>query len=298
MKNPFSIYDFLGYLFPGVIFVLMIIDVFYGKNIFSINSLIGTEKGVALSLEVYFLFVIISYVMGHVVAYVSSLLVEGFANRVFGYPSRYLLEKEDLSFKGMWKKYFDTSVTTTGNKKKKKLIFWAKKILKGIVFIIMLPITFSVFTIGFLFEINTFITRQLDDYLIKAIIKKTNGLAKELKISDGDLPKNADTHRFVMHYAYINVKECQPKVNNYIALYGFLRCMSLLSCLIFDFLVIKGVTTINIHADVDCHLIIKIVSSFIVSYILFLGFVKFYRRNTLEDYMSVVVEKINKNGTD
>lgn len=293
MKNPFSIYDFLGYLFPGILFVLMLLEVFTDKDILSIDSLLDSGQAVKLSLESYFLFVIISYVAGHIVAYVSSLLVEDFANRIFGYPSKYLLHKGNATIKDMWMRYFGTSVST-GNNFTKRIIKWAKIGLKGIIFLLLLPVTLSVFTIGYLFEINDFITRPLNDYLIDAIKEKTKKLANDLKIINGDLPADADNHRFVMHYAFINVKECQPKVGNYIALYGFLRCMSLLACILFDYLLIKGLLSINVHYDFDWYAILRIFSSFLTAYILFLGFVKFYRRNTLEDYMTILVEKNEK----
>ena len=297
MKNPFSIYDFLGYLFPGILFVLMLLDAFSGKNILTIESLLNSDKKVELSLESCFLYVIVSYVMGHVVAYVSSLLVEDFANRLFDYPSKYLLTKENIAYKELWRRFFGTKVFTK-NECTKKCILGAKIILKIIIFVILLPITLSVFTIGYFFEINHFITRELDPYLVNAIKKKTNYLAKAMDITDHDLPDNEDTHRFVMHYAYINIKECQPKVGNYIALYGFLRCMSLLTCILFDYLLFKGILSINIHATVDWTAIFKLASTFLTAYILFLGFVKFYRRNTLEDYMTILVEKMGSKNAD
>ena len=89
-KNPFSIYDFLGYLFPGLSAMLIVIYIIF----------LGTEA----SIEEYFSFatfldifkknmdiawwqstviiILLSYISGHIIAYLSSVIVEDFSNRI------------------------------------------------------------------------------------------------------------------------------------------------------------------------------------------------------------------------
>lgn len=43
--------------------------------------------------------------------------------------------------------------------------------------------------------------------------------------------------------------------------------------------------------EFDGEMILLMLTIYILAYILFLGFVKFYRRNTLEDFMTLVVDK-------
>lgn len=295
MKNPFSIYDFLGYLFPGLLVVSLFIYLYKDsqtlEGLSQLDSLKSflEGKGWKFSIESSVLFVIVSYVMGHVVSYLSSVFIESFTNRVYGYPSHYLLNDDDYKYKDLWVNYFGTSASSS-----KKYMKYVKRVLKFmlkvIMAIVMLPVTFSVFTIGYLLDINHFITRSLeDDKLIKMIEDKYGELCTYLKVAKAD--EHSDFHRLIMHYVYINVQNCQPKVGNYIALYGFLRCMCFLACLLFTGLLYKAILTISPSSDFDWNMIMMLFAIYILAYILFLAFVKFYRRNTLEDFMTLVVDK-------
>ena len=105
-KNPFSLYDFLGYLFPGLLTMLIIIHI---KNIngttdvedyISISKFMNTFKN-GIKLEWWkstMILIIISYILGHIIAYLSSVSIEYFANKSFKYPSYYLLHNENNSF--------------------------------------------------------------------------------------------------------------------------------------------------------------------------------------------------------
>lgn len=295
MKNPFSIYDFLGYLFPGLLMTSLCLYLY--KDSQTLEGLLQMDflksiaegKGFKFSLETSILYVIVSYVMGHVVSYLSSVFIENFTNKVYGYPSHYLLNGDNYKYKDLWIRYFGTSVSSS-NKYMKIVKIVLKVLLKVIMVIVMLPVTLSVYTIGYLLDINHFITRSLeDDKLIKMIIDKYSALCDYLKIEKAN--DNADFHRLIMHYVYINVQNCQPKVGNYIALYGFLRCMSFLACLLFMSLLYKAILSISPSSEFDGEMILLMLTIYILAYILFLGFVKFYRRNTLEDFMTLVVDK-------
>lgn len=294
MKNPFSIYDFLGYLFPGSVFLVLIGVIIYDYENFPnaevFKDFLIFAKDYKFSLESSFLFVIIAYVMGHVIAYLSSLCVEGFSNKVFGYPTKYLLGKSDYRWRKLVKSYFDTNASDDKKYSWLKFIIRVFKLLMRLfIAIILFPITSSVYTFGYLLEINEFITRPLDQYLRDAITAKIKNLITSLGIKENG--ENEDYHRLIMHYALINIPESQQKVNNYIALYGFLRAMAMLACLLSDYLMVKALLSINFGSPADWPLIICTFISFVMAYILFMGFVKFYRRTTLEDFMAIVVEK-------
>ena len=99
-QNPFSIYDFLGYLVPGSIFIyaFVIIDYIKKNGAFSIQEC--TKYIGDVSLDNIFLFVIVAYILGHILSFVSSSSVELYANWRYFYPSKYLL---DIKHKGYWR---------------------------------------------------------------------------------------------------------------------------------------------------------------------------------------------------
>ena len=100
-----------------------------------------------------------------------------------------------------------------------------------------------------------------------------------------------------MHYVYLNIPNCQRKADNYVAIYGFLRAMTLIACAFFDYLLLQQLGTINIQADFDMNAMFIMLALFAVCNVLFMGFVKYYRRFTLENYMALLTEKVdNING--
>lgn len=97
-KNPFSFYDFLGYLFPGMLTLLIVIHITYLKepssisDYFSIAGFMHTFKN-ELSIEWWkstLILIILSYICGQIIAYLSSVTIEYFANKLYKYPSYYL----------------------------------------------------------------------------------------------------------------------------------------------------------------------------------------------------------------
>ena len=120
-----------------------------------------------------------------------------------------------------------------------------------------------------------------------------------MSLQQPDVNSNADYHRIVMHYVYLNIESCQRKVDNYVAKYGFLRAMALIACLLFDYLLIDQiqysyhiVRALGIEKCViNWKCIIILVVILIVANLLYMGFVKFYRRFTLENYMALLTEK-------
>ena len=94
-----------------------------------------------------------------------------------------------------------------------------------------------------------------------------------------------------MHYNYEHYANHVRKYDNYIALYGFLRSLSLLCSSIFIFLFAIEVKTINPGASIDWNAVIILAALFCVTYLYYLGFIKFYRRYTLENLMSILVDE-------
>lgn len=275
-QNPFSVYDFLGYLIPGsiLIYAYLIIDYLKKKTSFELSEFIATFKD--LELEGIFFFIIISYTLGHLISFASSITIEKYANWRYSYPSKYLL---DIEHKGYW--------LGCDN--------WKDVVWRIIMIVFLLPCVIFDWIFGQLFGFKRFYKKSLDDLLKDMIELKINRLLDKIGINKLDNPEyfddgNAngyDFHRIITHYAYENSKNHQAKMSNYVALYGFLRTLSL----IFNLL------TIYFFFRVYCFLEFTNVNILILlilgglSYLSFMAFMKFYRRYTLEGLMIIVIDE-------
>lgn len=281
----------MGYLFPGVVvFVLFTFFLQINFDVTKLNEIsfeVNPKLNGNVDLEKSFILIVLCYILGHIVAYLSSITVEFASNKIFGYPSKYLLCGKRQNWKNLFFNYFATEGTSSNSALKwTKLIM--KLILKLFVMILIFPVLFSIFTIGYIFDINGFICRQLDSYLCETIVGKEYMLAKMLNIKHPDVNEECDYHRIILHYVYLNIVSSQRKTDNYVALYGFLRSICLLSCIAFLIVLILSLKTINFSAPFDFCIISTLCLFYFVSYLTFLGFVKFYRRYTLENFMALL----------
>jgi hypothetical protein len=298
-KNPFSLYDFLGYLFPGLISIMLIVyaantDVlkevgvfFFASHFFEVFS--GYIKLNAPQSAVFI--VVLSYVTGHIVAYLSSITVEYFINHLVGYPSIYLLneiEENDLTCKQLCRIYFATQQSCE---------LWAVQISRFIVFVLLFPVSVTLVFFGRTTHMIQFITRPLDSYIQNSIISKIGRLTDNLDLKVPDITVQADYHRIIMHYVYLNIPNSQRKADNYVAIYGFLRALTFIACSFFVFLCVRESITIwnyvsndGVTLYFDRTVFFVFIFMFFLCNILFMGFVKFYRRFTLENFMALITD--------
>lgn len=287
VKNPFSLYDFLGYLFPGALAVFIIYTI-CKVNMSSgailpfdyvdkfVDFLRDENKKIDLT-KVLIPFLIISYMFVHLFSYLSSLTIEYFTNRIFDYPSEYLLGNSRVKkpFKQYWGKFTLQAII--------------RYPLLLILLLILAPFAIIVFPLKF---VRDFVTRKLETFYTENIQQKIKALNTELKLEHVD-NKDKDFHRLVMHYVYLNIPKSQNKTNNYIALYGYLRATTLIMVLFTDWILYVGIKSICINEDkcVDWASVIFVLSCWMVSFISYMGFVKFYRRFTLENFMTLLTGK-------
>ena len=304
-KNPFSLYDFMGYLFPGIIALFFIQLIWDGDensiyNILNIANFGGiTEKvDASINLETSIVCIVLAYIIGHIIAYMSSVTIEYFANKTFGYPSEYLMDNHDKNWSKLILRYF-FNLDNDKLEFHEKIIHIMSQIIgcrfvwRFLIGVVLFPLTFMTFVLGSLFGINRFITRPLDDYLITGIKDKYSDLISKIGISHSTDELKCDYHRVIMHYVYYNLPVCQNKTDNYISLYGFLRSICFILNGMFLFITIKIIPTLDIHAPFDEKKVWTWSILFLLSYISFLAFVKFYRRFTLENYMIMLTERKN-----
>lgn len=233
-KNPFSTFDFLGYFFPGALFVGLIYlfknrlpyvsDLCAVPIITALFSVIIDTPGIGFPL-----LIIICYVAGHAISYMSSVTVEFFYTWCYGYPTRYLLAPRKLGEEAAKKKWLlDSDMGSLG------------VLAHIIVCVCVLPITIGHIILNRILRFYWFIEKPVDAYMAEGIKNKTIKLLENLGItSSPDTYEKTDIHRIVMHYVYEHCQLHQNKFDNYVALYGFLRSMSLTFCMLFCGLLIN-----------------------------------------------------------
>lgn len=298
-KNPFSLYDFLGYVFPGTIVLFFFAFCFwmakkYGcqeisydqikeffEKIQTHNWLDAIESTIALTIA--------AYVVGHFTAYLSSITIEKFAIWTYGYPSKFLIM--DVPSSNYW------AITEDFNWYHNLLIIlW--RIGVGV---ILAPITLCTFVFGKIFKMRNFFIKKLDPFLVNAIEKNRSHLIEFLDIAnvDGAESSDSDFHRIIYHYEYERMKEHTVKMDNYVALYGFLRSVTFIFNVTFLWvLVYYGFGSMKHYYSNGgvfySELAWLIIVLGLITYVFFMSFMKFYRRFTLESLMCLIVDTTYK----
>ena len=243
-------------------------SVTFGTNVFSV-----------------LLFTIISYTIGHFLSYTSAITIEFFSNKVFRYPSKYLLNiSEDAASRktGLYEKMFVNLHCAEG---------WARLIA----YIICFPVTVPMTLFARIKFINKYITRALDPELIDAINIKMVLYSQSINYDYVPSCICCDSHRIIMHYVNVNTPNASRKTENYVALYGFLRSMSMALSLVFIMAIISSVNTISGDASFDWTILGALILLALLPSIAYLGYLKFYRRHTLENFMAFLVTSVVPN---
>jgi hypothetical protein len=124
-QSPFDLYDVFGYIVPGLILLISIVSLMfqYGNdlpiriNYFMENHTISSfdlksmKESTPWWLEITLLVTLLSivYIIGHIIASISSLLIDKYLIRkISGYPSEILfkIENTDKFKKGYYKLFF------------------------------------------------------------------------------------------------------------------------------------------------------------------------------------------------
>lgn len=275
-QNPFSLYDFLGYLIPGGLFLYVLyfcgITLDWDVIIQLKKAAIAQES--TLSLLGYSSIVILAYIIGHAIAICSAFLVEKYMNDTLQYPSIYLFWELNNEFKDEVKKG------------------WGRKLKYFIIKTILCPIwLLDIITFNKLYsrELTKELATPLWDKLTNSYIKIFSVDLNQLKTS---YALQGDLFRLAYHYSYEYSSNHQQKIQNYVALYGFCRNV----CLVFliFFWVALCTLIINLMSANTSHFnLIATLVMLLMTYIFYCGFVKFYRRFSLEVFMAFSVLKIN-----
>lgn len=236
------------------------------KSLTQLATNMGLEKA-----DAYIPFILLSYAIGHLLNFISSITIERYSLWAMGFPSKYLLGVEHNG-------YFHFS-----NKK------FLRAVVRSFVFLIILPISLMDLLLGKFLGFRELYAKSLDPLLIKLIRDKVFSLMKSKGGVDNPTSlgtaHNTDFFHYAYHYAVENAPNHLPKMQNYVALYGFLRTLSLLCVLVF--------WAVAWHAFLSeksiCMLLYGLVIVSVICYLFFMAFVKFYRRFSLEALMAISV---------
>ncbi len=221
--------------------------------------------------------VIISYIAGHFISITSAFFIEKYMNEELQYPSEYLFNKLSDD-----KKNVLTPSSDKQNEDTKRKIKYC--IIKVMLFPII-PWDYATQKLCY--------SQSLPFQLANTtwlMIKE--GYEKKFRIDDKLLNIRTGLHddlfRLAYHYVYEFSNQHQTKIQNYVALYGFCRNICLVFVITFW---ISFLTLIYraIEGGAVSYISISTLLSFFFVYVFYVGFVKFYRRYTLEVLMAFAV---------
>lgn len=278
-QNPFSFYDFLGYLIPGGFFILLMYFCGLTFDLDIVVDLTELLKGQSQIFGVlnYASIVIISYIAGHFISITSAFFIEKYMNEKLGYPSQYLFNKlsDDLEI------VCTPSCCEQDENIKRKIKY---RIIKAV----LLPITpWDYATQKLCYSQSLpFQLANTTWLIIKDGYEKKFRLDSELlKVGTG---LHDDLFRLAYHYVYEFSNQHQSKIQNYVALYGFCRNICLVFIITFWISFLTFICRLVEGNSISYSLISGLLSFFFI-YVFYVGFVKFYRRYTLEVLMAFAV---------
>lgn len=286
-KNPFSIYDFLGYLFPGAFALIVVKFLVFTDNPFCPYCFLDSIRDLAQSndrLTDTIFFILLSYILGHAIAFASTLTVEQFANWRYGYPSSFIL--------GISTEYFQKLIYPDDmSLRRKAKVFILYYLARIIVALSVWPICLFSIVIGQWFNVRKFYIKETDEYTKKEIIKRIQRLAKQLGIEDisEDMinKKQLNYHRFITFYEYEKSAKHGVKMDNYVALYDFMRSVTMVLVFYTWYVAIKLVFFWGMDAVSSRY----VIGAALSSYFFFMAYMKFYRRYTEESFYTLVADE-------
>ena len=272
INKMFSIYDFLGYLVPGIFLVtntywiIKLEDKNYRFE--EIKTLFGKINGIEI--EKVFVLIVVMYILGHIISYISSITIERYSIWSLGYPSRYLLGFRKDS-------YFKVKTSRV-----------MRVIMRIVCFIFLLPITsWDIILCHSPLKMSKIVAKPLDPE-IQCTLKKCicQNLQEKYQIFYFCHNKNIDFLRIIYHEIVEESVSHFPKIQNYVALYGFARTITLVLNISTYFLIIR---IFNINMKNTSLWVFAFIISF-SSFLMYCCYNKFLRKYNLEILMAYLVK--------
>lgn len=226
-KAPqFSAYDFLGYLLPGLVLIgLMDCSWVYHSKKSVITWDFVVERYSALTWQNTIPLALFGYFLGHLVSFVSSLVVEEHATLMHGRPESFIVRDNKP-------KYFNCGKWEKGHKLVTLTVFF----MRAITMLIMLPMTWIELLFTRIVPLSRRYSFPITRLLKRCLIAAEDKLLEDMGVRtpSGKLPgrHKDEVHwglgfeRLALHYALETAPAHLFTLRNYVVLYGFLRAMT------------------------------------------------------------------------
>lgn len=271
-NTSFTAYDVLGYFVPGAVLLLSIhfSILFHHADDRSYDALLKVFGNVQAGLLVPFL--ILSYLAGHILGFMSSVTLQRYAIWAYGVPSQILL---GYSSHG----YFDPQTSKP----------WLSNIFRALVFILIIPISFPDLIFGKFLDMRSNYLKRFDNILINVVKSKLISiLNKEIQSDDSDLeslpdPRKNDYLKLVFHHAIERAPNHVSSLRNHVVLYGYLRASALVMVISFWASTLHFLCT-----DTPLWPSILIIFGYgSLSFLLFIAYFRLYKRYAEECFMAI-----------
>ena len=268
-QNPFSLYDFLGYLVPGAVFLLgLVLLRRIGQDPQTWAALL-TPIAALGRVELFIPLIILAYVTGHFLSYLSSITVEKYSIWTLGYPSRYLLGGKPRPF---WKPPETVR---------------PRRAVRVVVAVLLAPLSLLELVTHWL-GFRPLYAKPLDKFLIACIGTQVNIFGRvryaHIKAPASSPGEEQDFFRIVYHFAVESAPAHVPKMQNYVALYGFARTITLEAVVFFWlslFFLVSGWYSLPVFLATGGTVTLA-------SLFFYFDFNKFYRKFSLEAFMALL----------
>ncbi|MCS5708799.1 hypothetical protein CC99x_007765 [Candidatus Berkiella cookevillensis] len=321
-NSPFSLYDFLGYLIPGIYFCALIFFIDYKyvgiESSYSICSFFYLDKFFMKCEQLEFLLLVspfllvIFYIIGHVISVLSNIIIEElpyFARlrKTFNYI---LYTQNDLNEQEMnvshsnvkhcdYVKENDEFIKQHGCIRSViNFIFWAIPILPALKIQQLLfspPITKDDVIDGIREENNFHRVQPIAMHVearrkIKFIMAC---LFPDMSLDESKPNELSKFFHFIYHFVLENTHSHYDRIHNYVALYGFMRNMLMASVLHFFYALLIFIMTWVFCSFFPGLLFILILFSFLNGVFAY-GYLKYARRYTEELIFLCCILKVNQ----
>lgn len=271
-KSPsLTPYDFLGYIVPGLGFITLVdLSLLYHLDSGGFTYEKVCERYMNVKITGVIPILLFAYLVGHIVGFCSSVLIERHSTWMYGNPTRFLLNT------GRIPSYFETGGGSAS---------WSR-FFRGITAAIILPISLLDLIFSKIIPLSRNYITSLDPVLVRASAHATANIMGKLGFKEIPNDKefgSLDIHRLTVHCAIESAPNHVSSLRNYVVLYGFLRSISLILVGVFWVLVLH----LNTRLDWWEVVLWTSMSAF-ASYILYAAFLKFRIRYHKEGIMAVI----------
>jgi hypothetical protein len=268
--SPFSFYDVIGYLLTGFTAVFL-------YDLLGNWSMYMAIKELSLQSELNYAFVIVtSYLVGHIISFISSFTVERMGLIVYGNPSQYLRN----FIPPKWYNHF----MNTEDKHP-----FTVKLRRAFLLCILLPLTAFDIIIGGLLGMRYYYTKPFDNTLRKLINIKIKKIYEHGLLEENDhrgtlyaFTRNEDWFNPLYHYLIDKSERHFQRTQNYIALYGFTRNLALIGVVFFWTYFCK-----DFGPYLDLKKLCFLLLIGFVTYVFYMAYLKFYKKFHEEVYLGI-----------